>query len=139
MDLSEYKQKLKAVIESRDAAAQGVWTASEHEYSDGKKIHQVKCWVEGCVGSIDLYHHEDAEFIVLAANNFKAICEAQLKLIEALEVYEDADFYKLGSGIPSFSIEFGELIDHSESSIAACEDTGEVARQALADLVKGQR
>lgn len=66
------------------------------------------------------------------------LCESQLKLISALEVYEDADFYKLGSGIPSFSIEFGELIDHSESSIAACEDTGEVARQALDALVRGE-
>lgn len=145
MTLSEYKLKLKAAIDARDASPfvpKEKWIFADSSTSIdcpecGEEVESPGYVIESTdehqAVDIHLYGMEkicrpQAEFIVLAANNFKQICESQLKLIESMWLA------KIRLGILTDRMRAcgqHELLEEAEMFVSE-------AQEALDDLVKGQ-
>lgn len=114
MTLLDYKLKLKAAIE---AEVELTW--NEFDMSRATFMHLNKHDVlriqagqmQRMVQAID----------ILAANNFKQICEAQLKLIEVIVKIQETRWRD---------------VDDNESLLLEILD---IAKQALAELTKGEK
>jgi hypothetical protein len=81
MTIDQYKQRLREIVEARDAATQkeGGWCVEDGTYPD-------RYGTNNAIGTnVCVYSRADATLIALAANTISELAENQLRLVEACE------------------------------------------------------